>query len=266
MHKIFKASDIILDTQKRTVSNSFDPTDDEYRVYIEPESPIDTIEKAYNEKEVILLRAKSEAFRVVKEANEQAERIVSDANAQCEKLKQETADEAKKLGYEEGYASAVRECEGLKRDAEKIHNAAVEARDKMFKNIEPDAIDLIIRIVRKLLNDIAELNPQVIQNLIVQGLTDVTVTGNIIIHVSKQDYDHVIENKEIILSRLESGANVEIVRDPALNKSDCIIETPFGNIDCSLEQQFESLKQNLYFIFNNSVNKEEDGYTAFTEM
>lgn len=260
MHKIFKASDIILDTQKKTVSNSFDnPSSDDYNIYIEPQSPIDTIEKAFNEKEIILLRAKSEAFRIVRTANENAEKLLDDAKAECERLKIQTEEDAKKLGYDEGYALGVEESEALKINAQQVYDEAVENRDKMLKEIEPQSIDLIIKIVKKLLGDIVELKPQVIQNLIMQGLTDVTITGNIIIRVSKQDYDHVMENKDVFLAKLEGGNNVEIIKDPALSKSDCIIETSFGNIDCSLEQQFESLKQNLYFIFNNSVQKEENG-------
>lgn len=255
MRRIFKASNITLNTEKKTVSNSFDPSADD--IYIETQSPIDTIERAFNEKEIILLRAKSEAFRIVKAANDNAEKLLEDAKKECEKLKAQTAEDARNQGYETGYAEGVKQSAQMRSDAERIYNEAVETRNRMMKETEPQAIELISKVIKKLLNDIVEIKPQAIQNLIVQGLTDVSITGNIVVRVSKQDYEHVVENKDVILAKLESGTNVDIVKDPALSKADCIIETSFGNIDCSLDQQFESLKENLYFIYSNSVKEEE---------
>jgi flagellar biosynthesis/type III secretory pathway protein FliH len=42
------------------------------------------------------------------------------------------------------------------------------------------------------------------------------------------------------------------VKDLSLNPTDCIIETPYGNIDCSLERQMQDLIENLYYIYEQN--------------
>jgi len=53
-----------------------------------------------------------------------------------------------------------------------------------------------------------------------------------------------------LLAAVEGGAEVEIVKDLSLGKAECIIETPYGSVDCSLEGQIEQMRESLMMILN----------------
>ncbi|MCL2699868.1 MAG: FliH/SctL family protein, partial [Defluviitaleaceae bacterium] len=87
--------------------------------------------------------------------------------------------------------------------------------------------------------------------IIRKGFSESKMSGDITIRVSDADYEATYESREEIQQYADAGAKLEILKDPSLTQGDCIIETPFGAIDCSLDQQSESLKKNLYFISEN---------------
>jgi flagellar assembly protein FliH len=215
-------------------------------------------EEAKHKSEQILAFAESEAQRLKDEALADAEKeaavIISKANAESAKIKKEAYQEA----YENGLSKGEEEANILIKDAEQIKADAYIEKNKILNSAEPEAVELISDVIKKLIGDIYEVNPGVIMFLIRQGLAQVAAAGDITIHVSRQDYDELIPNKEEILALAEAGTKIDILRDVSLNRSDCVIETRFGNIDCSLNRQYEALKENLYYICKNRF-AENDG-------
>jgi len=178
----------------------------------------------------------------VQKGQEDATRIAEEA----EKL----AEEAQRQGYEDGMNSATSEGDAIKAQAQKILEDAYAERKDMQEKLEPEMVDLVIQIVSKLLDNAIALNPSLVVNLVRQGMASATITGDVVVHVSPQDVEQVVAHKEEIMALTDGSVKLEILRDLSLNPMDCVIETPFGNIDCSLGQQFEALKHNLTHILN----------------
>jgi flagellar assembly protein FliH len=206
--------------------------------------------------------AEKEAARMVRHAESQAEDIISNAiktaaekqAAIQKKAEDEAANimaESREMGYQSGMDSARQEGDAIKAQAQQVLDDANAERAAMQESLEPEIVNMIISITEKLLGNIAEVNPKVITNLVKQGFADATITGNVVVYVSADDYDQVIENKDELLAVTDGSVKLEIKKDLSLSPMDCVIETPFGDIDCSLGQQFESLRANLTYILNN---------------
>lgn len=252
MSKIFKASDINIDDRNKFFVEVQQQFNNAQAINTPVEKHGDAAEEdGMTKEEKMLQGAKSEAERIIKKAHVDAERIFLDVKSQCDKLKDETINSAHKQGYDEGYSKGIAEAEGIKAKAQQTLTNAESERETILNEIEPQMVDLIIKITSKLLNDTAQINPQIILNLIKQGLNETTITGDIVIHVSNDDFEFVTANKNVIEDMVGGGTSIEIAKNSTINKSDCIIETQFGNIDCSLDQQFESLKRDIYYIFEN---------------
>ncbi len=210
-----------------------------------------TIEETKRTAKSILERANSESEAIVKNAKAESVKIfenaVRDVQKHIEELKKQAYDEAYARGCEDAQTEATR----LMEESEKVLRETYEKKEETLSEIEPKMIELVVKIADKLLGDTVKFNHQVILHLIKKGLSQTTVTGNIKIHVSPDDYDLVIGNKNDILEVAGESAEVEILRDFSLKELDCIIETQFGNIECSLDQQFLNLKENLYYILEN---------------
>jgi len=66
-----------------------------------------------------------------------------------------------------------------------------------------------------------------------------------IVKVSPEDFDAVYENSDNILRSAGYSGQLEIKKDIALKQGDCIVETPVGNVDASVDVQLESIEKVL---------------------
>jgi flagellar assembly protein FliH len=191
------------------------------------------------------------ANKIIKQAQREAESIIRTATKKAEAEAEAIADQAYEQGYQEGMDLAAAEGDAIKAQAQKVVLDAYEERKALLNKLEPEIVDLIIKLTGKLLNDSIELNPKLVVALIKQGLSGSNLTGEVCVHVSGADYDAVIECKDELLALTDSSTRLEIMKDPSLKPMDCIIETPYGDVDCSLNQGYGALVQNLTYILNN---------------
>jgi len=244
LSKIFKAAGIRLDTENTVTIDV--PRFDQNAA----ESPAaNAATRTQSEYDRILNQAQSEGARIIREAHVNAAQMREKAEAERERLREETYAKAHEEGFDEGYGKGAAEADLLKAEAHRLHEETLAEQKRTYAAIEPDMVDLTLSIVKKLLGDVADIHPQVIANLIRQGIAESTSTGALVIRISREDYETVAADKDALTAAAE-GADIELVRDLSLAKSDCIIETVYGNIDCSLDRQYEAVKQNLRYIWN----------------
>ena len=199
----------------------------------------DLLEEAQNEAEMIILKARNEA------------QLIKDNTAgEMQKLRAETEELAHKQGYNDGFNKGSLEAEKLMEQARETLRDAREKRDDILREIEPQAVVLISKILGKLLVGAVKMNPQIILYLIREGLSQTAGSEAIKIHVSQQDFDFVHKHLSELAIHSPSQ-NIELIKDAALKSMDCIIETSYGNIDSSLDQKFESLKKDLHYMLNS---------------
>jgi flagellar assembly protein FliH len=200
--------------------------------------------------ENIIINATRKSEAMIKEALKEAEEIVREAKEQASRDVDSILAQSREQGYKEGLDNAEYEAGQIRAEADAVLQDAVRERQQMQASLEPEMVDLIIRVLSKLLDDTVKINPQIIMNLIKQGMASSTITGDVSVHVSQYDYETVTENKDEILALADGSVKLEIIKDLSLNQMDCVIETAFGSIDCSLGQKFESLRDNLTYILN----------------
>jgi len=252
LSKIFKASGIQMDTQTKTIEiPCFVKTDGGKMIAgnAQGREEVDVLSRVRSEHVRILDQAEAEAARMIREAAVGVEVMRRDAEAEREHLRAEVRETAWKQGYDEGFRDGDAERNRIVAEAERLQAETLAECERAYAAIEPDMVALTLGITRKLLGDAVAINPQVVLNLIRQGLAEATLTGTLTLRVSKDEYEIVAADKEQLVA-MADGAHIEIVRDVSLAKSDCIIETAYGNIDCSLDRQYESFAQNMRYIMN----------------
>ncbi len=222
---------------------------DEYDDELSPDDCFDAEGKSLDEQS--LNNPNEEAAKIIDNAKTEAQALLDEAIQDAEIKKDRIFENARQEGYAAGVSAAENQTSEMKAEALQILENAKREREVMLENVEGDMVDLIINVIDKILCKTIDLDKNVILNLVKQGFSQTTITGDVSVRVSGDDYDSVNENKDEIFSMIDSNVNLEIIKDMTLGKCDCIIETPFGNIDCSLKQQFEGLKNSLYYILEN---------------
>jgi len=238
-----------------TVDNTIEtfPVEDEEQVKEVYEEPIINLEEIKQKANQIIEDAQNKALEdaklVLVNANERAKKIIDTAIEEANAKVGEIEESARNKGYNEGIESAKSEAEVIVLDAENIKKEAHIYKEELIKGVEPEIIDMIVSTLDSLIGIEKDINKNVMSIIVKNAINKTGYVDNITVHISEEDYDNI--DKDAVLSSLENRADVTFSKDVTLKKTDCIIETPLGNIDCSLDTQYTNLRRNLYYVLKN---------------
>lgn len=120
---------------------------------------------------------------------------------------------------------------------------------RKIKELEPEFVDNLTKIYEHIFNvDLSEYHPLVV-TLLTDAMQKVDSSGNIIVHVAKENYAAVSEAREEILEKTGMLAErVDIIPDMTMSPSQCMIETEGGIYDCSLGTELKELTRKLMLL------------------
>ena len=167
-----------------------------------------------------------EATEIVRAAEARAAEILAQAEA------------AYKKRYDEGYADGVEA--GRLEHAEKTMETVL-ASVEFIENIESTVVSVVSKSVRKIVGELDE--DERIRRIVATALSHVRGEQKVVVRVSPQDEPAV----SAALANFSSGvaassAFLNVVADPRLKPGGCMLESPMGVIDASLETQLKALE------------------------
>lgn len=219
----------------------------------------DILIKAKKEYETIIKRAKEESQKIIEKAESKSEEIMNSAYLRSkevlEKAKEEGYNEGFQVGYKEGfdkgYDEGSEKSKLLIEESLEIKNEYIQKRNSLLKDLEADIIELVITIYEKVIGKKTEEDNELIISLVLNGIKNLDLTDELTIICSKEDYEILEMARNEILAKSSFISDLEIKYDVSLNKGDCILETSKGNIDVSIQNQLEEVKELLTSILKN---------------
>lgn len=187
----------------------------------------------------------AEAEAVLEDAKIKAEEIINVAKAEAEALKQSVYEEARADGNAKGRAEAEKEYKKRYEELEILKNDIRHQNELEKKKLEPEIIDMVCNIVKKLTGVLIDDRRDIVEYLVEQALLNIEHSNTYLIRVSKDDYDIIASRKAELMWKIKEGAEIEVVDDPLLSKTQCLIETDSRIIDCSLDVQLRNLTADL---------------------
>lgn len=197
----------------------------------------------------------SEAKKVLADSQRQAEEYLAQAADEAEKIKQEAIDAGRQEGYQDGYNEGFR-CgkeQAASEMQQKINSAAEKAQsiltcaEQEYKEsiieAEQEIINISLAVARKILAREIEENPVVVLPIVKAALEKVRDQDQIIIRVSTDDFELVLQAKRDLQMMLGRENVISIVHDHTVNPGGCLIDTPYGTVDASIDSQFQALQQ-----------------------
>ena len=189
-----------------------------------------------------LENANAEAARIIEDARLQAEQIVSEANRNAD-----TAfEEAKQNGYYEGCSKADAAAGGdLRRSTIRKKSELENEYNELKDSIEPELVEVITDVFRKVTGVVTEDNHDIILHLINDVMHNADASRDFVIKVSPDDYSFLINNQGKIYCAMSREVNIDIVEDVTLERNQCMIETNTGIFNCSLDIELNKLINNI---------------------
>ncbi len=160
-------------------------------------------------------------------------------------MKNDILRQAREDGYEDGKQRGIKEVNAIKEALEKEKRQHEKEYTQMVEQLEPKVASLLISLVQKLTGVLIEEKQEIILHLIEQAFLETEGSKSFLVRVSKEDYDFVSSHKTELLWKLKEGTELEIIKDPALYKGQCMVETDSKIIDSSLDVQLKGLIADL---------------------
>jgi flagellar assembly protein FliH len=149
--------------------------------------------------------------------------------------------QGEKDGFELGEKKAVKIIENI----ENLFNEMTNLKHDILKQHEREILDLIFAVAEKIIHHEVRSDETVIKNAILNALELAVEKSKIIFNVNPEDYDYVEKLRPEIFSQNKELKSIVVTSDPAVTRGGCFLETPYGNIDATIESKLEKINQCL---------------------
>ena len=218
-------------------------------VLLEPDAEAASQQNASIQEQEQLRQEIEEARNELASLQAQLEQEKEQAQLEIDQMKAKAFEEANEQGYQEGYRKGLDFVQELQKQCEDERLQQEQEYQKKLEEMEPLMVDTLCDVYSHIFKVEAKEHKELVLKLLQDTLLKVDGTGSIIIHVAKEDYAYVQEQKGALLEEagMQSGS-VEIVSDAALARAQCMIETEGGVYDCSLDTELAELKRRLMLL------------------
>lgn len=199
----------------------------------------------------IIEDAKEMYLRIIEEANSEARTIVKAAEDEAQKLLSAAKEDGYREGFESGYLESRREAQSVVDEAADIREFLDKRKCDIYKEAEEQIIQLVLDLSKKVIGDELAQNKESILSLVNQALQKCAFKKKLVLKVSLQDYQYILENKNRICKLVEGISDIDIVSDLSLAVGSCIIETPSGEINSSVDTQIREIEKIFTYILGN---------------
>ena len=218
-------------------------------VLLEPDAEAASLQNASIQEQEQLKQEIEEARNELAGLQAQIEQEKEQAQLEIDRMKAKAFEEANEQGYQEGYRKGLDSVQELQKQCEDERLQQEQEYQKKLEEMEPLMVDTLCDVYSHIFKVEAKEHKELVLKLLQDTLLKVDGAGSIIVHVAKEDYTYVQEQKAALLEEagMQSGS-VEIVSDAALARAQCMIETEGGVYDCSLDTELAELKRRLMLL------------------
>ena len=182
----------------------------------------------------------------LQQAQEQAEMIINDAQQQAENIRSQAMEQGRQQGYETGYQEGLAAVEQIKQETLQKQEELDKEYQQIVDELEPEMVDVLTQIYEHVFGVDMREDKGIILHILKNTLSRIEPGNNLIVHISPDDYDDVMEEKDSIDACITSpSTTMEIIEDPLLKKNECMIESDSGVFDCSLGVELSELTRKL---------------------
>ncbi len=199
----------------------------------------------------IVHKAKEEAVFIRHEARCEAERIMAEARETVQREAEELLQKTREEGYHQGEILAQQNYNELIEEAQEFKDRCKSEYEETLASLEQNMVDMVLNIAAKVVGNEIRNNREAIFGIVREAIGTCSNHGHIILRVSPEDYEVLIENEEKLRSMIKGLDELEIKKDGTLASGSCIIDTGFGSVDGSSDTRLDLIRQAFFEILGS---------------
>jgi len=191
----------------------------------------------------IIEQAKVDSYRMVAEAEATARGIITSALAEAEAELANARQTGYGEGLKQGQAAAADQNSGLISELQTLLSNISAQQREMLEQFEKEMYFLSLDIARKIIRLELDQDQKSFLSLFagaVKGMADVE---SIKLVVGEKEYALASRHGDQLLAMVNGAKNIDIVLSRTAPPGTCIVETPRGIIDASVETQLQKVAE-----------------------
>ncbi len=146
-------------------------------------------------------------------------------------------------GEKNGWEMAQKKLTVLWDNFQKLFQELAKKTEQLYEQQEEELIKLSLEITRKILKQNHPALEETIIKTLAAAWQYIKDHKKIIIHLHPKDYEYLMANSSScpFLHSEKKLGKIEMVADPTITRGGCYLRTAVGDIDATLETQFDQL-------------------------
>lgn len=210
--------------------------------------------KEVSQSEEARLEAAKEEVRQMQAALEEEKKAwEQEVQNQKQALEQEVEqrfNQAAEAGYDEGYQRGItlgkQEYTNVINEAKKLIESAKADYQRRLAEAEPDIIAIAAAMAEKVVSRSLNTNEFAWGELVKQAVSEVREQDEIKVYVHPDWYEHTLKHQQELQEIAAHSGEVVVYPDEQLQVDGCVLETPFGLVDASVDKQLKELRRQLF--------------------
>ena len=149
--------------------------------------------------------------------------------------------QGEKDGFELGEKKAVKVIENI----ENLFNEITDLKNDILKQYEKEILELIFAVAEKVVHHEVKLDDTVVKSAIFAALELAVEKSKVVFNVNPDDYDYVEKLRPELFNQNKELKSIVVSSNPSVTRGGCFLETPYGNIDATIESMLEKISQCL---------------------
>ncbi|MDY0191571.1 MAG: FliH/SctL family protein [Desulfuromonas sp.] len=171
------------------------------------------------------------------------------AAPQQEQLDSAAQEAELQAAFERGHQSAIDEADAQLRHATQALATACNEinglKEKVLQRSSDDMLRLVLAIAERVVNAELSINPEVISRTVQQAIQAAVSAEEFRIKVNPDDLQVVQERKPLFVASLSGLSHIEFVADASVTRGGCLLESPLGRVDATIEAQLSAITKTL---------------------
>lgn len=187
------------------------------------------------------------------------EKLMDEAKKRADEHYQQEMQRAYEEGIEKARVEAAAIIENAKIERENILDEVIKLKEELLneykdeiKNAEKDLLDISLDIVEKIINYEVDKSDNYVLGIVKDSLDRVLSKKDVVLKLSTSDYYTVLSNKKQLIANVKGFGEIEIVQDESMEPGTCIVDTPLGVIDGSIQVRMDNIQKEIMKMLNEN--------------
>lgn len=161
-----------------------------------------------------------------------------DFKTKLARIEKEAYEKGFEQGQRDGLALEESKIEEIGKQLDAIFTGLLELKPQIYAESEGELLKLAIFIAKKVIGEEVKTNSAIIGNSIRSALKFLTDKRKLRIIIHPEDME---ETRRLLpdLAKFTKGGHLQLTEDNAITRGGCILETGFGSINATVEDQLE---------------------------